>query len=132
MKATWNGAVLAESDQAVVVEGSHDFSPDAMTLRKVDVLYFDGCPSWQQGVENLRAALSRLGLDWPVELVQVPDDQRATQLRFLGSPSFQVDGQDLWPEEREAYSLSCRVYVTPQGFRGWPTVEMLEERLRSV
>jgi prepilin-type processing-associated H-X9-DG protein len=103
-----------------------------MTSKRVNVLYFDGCPSWQQGVENLRAALDRLGLDWSVELEQVPDDQRATQLRFLGSPSFQVDGQDLWPEARETYSLSCRVYVTPQGLKGWPTVEMLEARLRSV
>ena len=30
MKATWNGAVLAESDQTVVVEGNHYFPPDAI------------------------------------------------------------------------------------------------------
>lgn len=132
MEATWNGAVLAESDQTIGVEANHDFPPDAMTPRKVDVLYFDGCPSWQQGVEYLRAALSRLGLDWPVELIQVLDEESATLLRFLGSPSFQVDGQDLWPEERSSYSLSCRVYATPEGLKGWPTVEMLMERLRSV
>ena len=29
MKATWNGAVLAESDRTVVVEGNHYFPPDA-------------------------------------------------------------------------------------------------------
>ncbi len=28
--ATWNGAVLAESDQTVVVEGNHYFPPDAI------------------------------------------------------------------------------------------------------
>jgi uncharacterized protein (DUF427 family) len=27
MKATWNGVVLAESDQTVVVEGNHYFPP---------------------------------------------------------------------------------------------------------
>jgi uncharacterized protein (DUF427 family) len=27
MKATWNGAVLAESEEAVVVEGNHYFPP---------------------------------------------------------------------------------------------------------
>ncbi len=32
MKATWNGAVLAESDQTVVVEGNHYFPPD--TIRR--------------------------------------------------------------------------------------------------
>jgi uncharacterized protein (DUF427 family) len=29
-KATWNGAVLAESEDTVVVEGNHYFPPDAI------------------------------------------------------------------------------------------------------
>ncbi|WP_353933234.1 DUF427 domain-containing protein [Okeanomitos corallinicola TIOX110] len=30
MKATWNGAILAESDKTVVVEGNHYFPPDSI------------------------------------------------------------------------------------------------------
>ena len=30
MKAMWNGAVLAESDRTVVVEGNHYFPPEAL------------------------------------------------------------------------------------------------------
>ncbi|MGB0653387.1 MAG: DUF427 domain-containing protein [Thermoplasmatota archaeon] len=30
VKATWNGAVLAESDQTVIVEGNHYFPPDSL------------------------------------------------------------------------------------------------------
>ena len=30
MKAIWNGAVLAESDRTVVVEGNHYFPPDSI------------------------------------------------------------------------------------------------------
>jgi len=30
MKAIWNGAVLAESDQTIVVEGNHYFPPDSI------------------------------------------------------------------------------------------------------
>jgi len=30
MKAIWNGAVLAESDATIVVEGNHYFPPDAI------------------------------------------------------------------------------------------------------
>ncbi len=30
MKATWNGATLAESDNTVVVEGNHYFPPDSV------------------------------------------------------------------------------------------------------
>ncbi|HUY78050.1 MAG TPA: DUF427 domain-containing protein [Ktedonobacterales bacterium] len=30
MRATWNGATLAESDKTIVVEGNHYFPPDAV------------------------------------------------------------------------------------------------------
>ena len=30
MKAVWNGAVLAESDRTVVVEGNHYFPPESL------------------------------------------------------------------------------------------------------
>ena len=29
-KAIWNGAVLAESDQTIIVEGNHHFPPDSI------------------------------------------------------------------------------------------------------
>ncbi len=30
MKAIWNGAILAESDETIVVEGNHYFPPEAI------------------------------------------------------------------------------------------------------
>ena len=99
---------------------------------QIDLLYFDGCPSWQGGLENLKAALSAEGIDAEIRLVQVEDDAEAARLRFLGSPSFHLGGQELWPEQREQYALSCRVYSTPQGMKGAPSVEMLKEKLRAV
>ena len=98
---------------------------------KIDLLYIDSCPSWQAGFENLEAALKAEGLEAEVRLVRVADDAEASCLKFLGSPSFCVDGEDLWPEERDRYNLNCRVYATPQGLRGVPTVEMLSEKLHA-
>ena len=98
---------------------------------KIDLLYFDGCPSWLSGLENLKAALQAEVLEADIRLVQVEDDAEAARLKFLGSPSFQVDGLDLWTEERERYNLSCRIYTISQGMRGAPTVEMLREKLRT-
>jgi len=97
---------------------------------KMELLYFDGCPSWENGLKNLKAALQEEELSASVEIVKVEDDQDAARLKFLGSPSFRVNGHDLWPEERENYSLSCRIYPTPEGIRGFPTVAMLREQLR--
>jgi hypothetical protein len=99
---------------------------------KIVVLYFEDCPSWQTGVENLHAALERDGLNCSVDLVKIQDDEDAQRCSFLGSPSFQSNGVDLWPQNREDYAMSCRMYQTPEGFRGWPTVEMFSERLRTL
>ena len=103
-----------------------------MSHKKIQLLYFDGCPSWQSGLNNLHAALKANELDESVELVQVMDNDDAARKKFLGSPSFRIDGVDLWNEERDTYSLSCRVYVTPQGLKGSPSVSMLQEAIRRL
>ncbi|MEP7136265.1 MAG: thioredoxin family protein [Chloroflexota bacterium] len=92
---------------------------------KIELLYFDGCPSWQSGLKILQSALKTNGLDVSVDLVQVLDNDDATRKKFLGSPSFRVNGVDLWNEERDMYSMSCRLYATPEGMKGSPTVSML-------
>ena len=97
---------------------------------KIELLYFDGCPSWEIGLKNLEAALQDEELSTSVEMVKVADENDAVRLKFLGSPHFRVDGHDLWPEERENYSLSCRVYPTPEGIKGFPTVAMLRVQLK--
>ena len=96
---------------------------------KIDLLYFEGCPSWQDGLENLKVALIRENIQAEINLVRVDTDSGAARLQFLGSPSFRVNGEELWQEQREQYNLSCRVYSTPGGMKGAPTVEMLQEKL---
>jgi len=98
-------------------------------LMNIQLLYFNGCPSWQDGLKNLEIALRELQIDAPIELVKVLDDPDAARLKFAGSPSFWVDSRDLWYEQRENYSLSCRVYATPAGLRGTPTIAILKEKL---
>ena len=98
---------------------------------QIDLLYFDGCPSWEDALKNMKAALDAEGLQAEIRLIRVENDAAAACLEFLGSPSFRVNGKDLWHEERKHYNLSCCVYTTPQGLRGVPTVEMLREKLRT-
>ena len=85
---------------------------------EIDLLYFDGCPAWEQALENMQAALAAEGLQADIRLIRVENDTEATRLKFLGSPSFRVNGMDFWTEERQRYNLSCRVYNTPQGLKG--------------
>ena len=79
----------------------------------------------------MREVLAKEGMEADVELVAVNSDEEARRLRFPGSPTIRLDGQDLFPvAEREDWSLGCRVYATPEGLKGSPTAEMLRETLR--
>jgi hypothetical protein len=98
----------------------------------IDLYFIDDCPSWQSGLENLKSALEVEGLEAVINLILVADDDEAARLKFLGSPSFCADGVDFWPEERERYNLNCRIYATPHGLKGAPTVEMLREKVRTL
>lgn len=99
---------------------------------RIDLLYFDGCPSWKGALDNLKAALLVEGLEADIHLMKVEDDDKAIRRKFLGSPSFQVNAVDLWEEERQQYGLSCRIYATPQGIKGAPSQEMFREKLRAL
>jgi hypothetical protein len=93
---------------------------------KVEILYFDGCPTYQATHETLAEVLSEEGLEAEVELVTVNTDEEARWLRFLGSPTIRVDGRDLFPvPERDNWRLGCRVYATPEELRGTPTADMV-------
>ena len=98
---------------------------------KVEVLYFDGCPTYEAVTKTLRVVLAEEGLESDIDLVAVNSDEEVGRLRFPGSPAIRVDGEDLFPvPEREDWRLGCRVYATPWGLRGSPTAEMLREALK--
>ena len=100
---------------------------------RVEVLYFGGCPSYVAAEKTLREVLGGLGMDAEVEMVAVETDEEAARLRFPGSPTVRIDGEDLFPArgaaDREDWRLGCRVYATPGGFKGSPTAAMIEDAL---
>ncbi len=98
----------------------------------MEILYFDGCPSYRKARATLEKVLSQEDVSAEVGLVAVNTDEEAKRLRFPGSPTIRVDGRDLFPsgaEEREEWRLGCRLYATPEGLRGSPTAEMVRASL---
>jgi len=97
---------------------------------RVEVLYFDGCPTHQAAEKILRRLLAQEGAEAEVELVAANTDEEARRLRFPGSPTIRVDGEDLFPVPvRAGYALGCRIYATPEGLKGSPTPEMVRASL---
>lgn len=101
---------------------------DRARRKKVEVLYFQGCPNHRQAVELTRKVVSEIGVDAEIEEVEVKTLQDAARVRFLGSPSVRVDGVDIEPGARNstAYGLACRTY----GRDVVPSRELLVAALR--
>ena len=96
---------------------------------EVKLLYFDGCPNWQVADDRLQEALKELGSRVEVERVLVSTPEEAALWSFHGSPSVLIDGVDPFLEPGADVGLSCRLYRTPAGLAGAPTVAQLVEVL---
>ena len=91
----------------------------------IELLYFAGCPNWQLTDERLREALRLAGRGDEVEYRTVETPAEAEDIGFAGSPTVLVDGRDPFAEPGATAGLSCRVYRTPAGLAGAPTVDQL-------
>lgn len=96
-------------------------------MTTVTLLYFDGCPNWQIADERLRGLRSEL--DFMLEHRKVETPEEAERAGFRGSPTVLVDGTDPFARGDEPSGLACRVYPTPDGSQGSPTVAQLREVL---
>lgn len=90
----------------------------------ISLLYFDDCPNWKIADERL-AALAAECADLTVSRYLVETQEEADRVGFHGSPSIQVDGIDVFAQPDDGVGLSCRVYSTPDGLAGAPTMEQL-------
>ena len=99
---------------------------------RVELLWWEGCPSHPETLDDLRAALREEGIDAEVELVEVESDEQARRERFPGSPTIRLDGEDALPADPgEPFSLTCRIYRTRDGrISPTPDPEDLREAVR--
>ena len=94
----------------------------------ITLLYFEDCPNWKVADERLALIAAERG-DVTVthRLVETPED--AERVGFLGSPSIQIDGVDLFAEPGAPIGLACRRYPVPVGHEGAPTLDQLRGAL---
>ncbi len=98
---------------------------------QVSVLYFAGCPNWQETGRRVRAALEQTGYPGTtVMFVPVQSTAEAGAVGLRGSPTITVDGEDLFPAGLPPVGLSCRLYPTTNGPAGVPDLTDLIAALR--
>ena len=66
---------------------------------RVELLWWEGCPSHPQALADLREALREEGIDEQVHLRHIASDEEAEREHFPGSPTIRIDGQDVFPPE---------------------------------
>jgi hypothetical protein len=97
----------------------------------VEILYFEGCPNYVAARELVQRVGAEVGARLDLRVVEVGQPADADRMRFLGSPTIRVDGQDIEPgaDEREQFQFACRVYRTEKGFAGQPPAEWVRAAL---
>ena len=98
---------------------------------KVTLQYFDGCPNWRETEARVREALRLVGAPpTALSLQTVSTAEEADRLGFRGSPTVLVGGIDPYASPSSPVGLACRMFKTPAGLAGAPTVEQLVAALR--
>jgi hypothetical protein len=98
---------------------------------KIELLFWDGCPSHPEARALLAEVLAERGLDVEVTEREIFTHDHAIEHAFPGSPTIRVDGRDVDPEGAALPpALACRVYRLPDGRPSpVPSRQQLEEAL---
>lgn len=97
----------------------------------IELLTIQDCPHGTAARELFSRALELEGTDPALIAVkEIMTDEEATASCFHGSPTFTVDGIDLFPSTAEP-AMTCRVYRTAGGLSGVPSLESLRQAIRA-
>jgi hypothetical protein len=104
----------------------------------VELLWWEGCPSTDRALSDLREALADMGIGTEVVMREIRTDDEAEAARFTGSPTILIDGVELMAAlgrgaEDEPAGLNCRVYVRRDGrVSPTPDPQDLRDALRAA
>ena len=68
----------------------------------IRVLYSEGCANTPLTVELVKNVAQDLNIVADIEMVVVHTQEQARELRFLGSPTVQIEGADIEPSARNS------------------------------
>jgi hypothetical protein len=83
---------------------------------RVELLWWQGCPSWEGAIEIVREQMQAAGLDpEQLEVREIVGEEQAEREGFPGSPTIRVDGRDIQEPGEQPGGLTCRVYRLRDG-----------------
>ena len=95
---------------------------------RVEIRHTVDCPNWEQAGRQLRLALIATGhADEDIVSREIRTPEDAARFPYAGSPTMTLDGLDLFPQADPVGDLACRLYATPRGLAGFPTLDQLSD-----
>jgi hypothetical protein len=105
-------------------------------LPRIELLWWEGCPSTDKALAQLREILGEFGLGGAeVRRREIKTDAQAAEAGFRGSPTILINGVDVNPgaEPEEPNPLTCRVYHRRDGrISPIPDSDDIRESLREA
>jgi hypothetical protein len=81
----------------------------------IEVLYVPGCRNYEPALERLRKVLASQSVRDKVVTLPVSTEAEANALRFPGSPTVRINGEDIEPSQASVPGLACRLYPNQSG-----------------
>jgi hypothetical protein len=101
----------------------------------IEFLWWEGCPSTEHAMADLRRVLRDAGLDdLEVRSTEIVTDEDARRTGFVGSPTILIEGADVAPPGgEEPVGLNCRIYRRRDGrISPTPDPDDLREAVRAA
>jgi hypothetical protein len=114
------GGIVAAQEKNQIIKGK--------PRMKIEVLYFDSCPSSKQAIANVKAAIKERQIQAELVLIKVETEEKAEKVGFQGSPSVRINGKDLEGRD-EGFSFSCRLYRVRGKPATAPSIEQIRAKL---
>lgn len=92
---------------------------------RIDILHVPACPNLERAVARLHEALEIAAVAASVHHIEVATAESAAEVGMRGSPTILIEGVDAFSSGSAEPSLSCRLFHTPNGLDGAPTVAQL-------
>jgi hypothetical protein len=101
---------------------------------RVELLWWEGCPSTPETRALLERVLAEEGLDPAgIEMIEIETEADAERGTFVGSPTVRVGGVEVAPAPEEPFGLTCRVYrLRDGGVSPVPDPEDVRDAIRAV
>ena len=89
---------------------------------EIELLVVPHCPHGAAAAELVGTALADIGVQAIVTRTAMTSEDHVRRRGFVVSPTILLDGSDPFADPAAPAAMACRLYPTPQGLRGFPTL----------